>query len=73
MVLISNKNWALCAEFGVTSTVRNFNKKFTDLELKESTVRTWANQCKEELATKKKKGEDMTVVKLVSKKCWVKS
>ena len=56
------------AEFGVTSTVRHFNKKFTDRELKESTVRTWANRYKEELATRKKKGEDMAVAKLVSKK-----
>ncbi len=56
------------SEFGVTSTVRYFNKKFTDRELKESTVRTWANQYRKELATRKKEGKDMTVVKLVSKK-----
>ncbi len=56
------------AEFGVTSTVRYFNKKFTHRELKESTVRTWANQYRKELATRKKECKDMTVVKLVSKK-----
>ncbi len=40
----------------------------SDRELKESTVRTWANQYRKELATRKKEGKHMTVVKLVSKK-----
>ena len=34
------------AEFGVTNTLRYFNKEFADRPLKESTVRTWASNYK---------------------------
>ena len=42
------------AEFGVTNTIRHFKKQFTDRELKESTVRLWANRYKQELSSRKK-------------------
>ena len=38
------------AEMGVTKTMRYFQKQFSDRPLKESTVRTWANTYKRELA-----------------------
>ena len=38
------------AEMGVTSTLKFFEKDFTDRPLKESTVRTWATKYKKELA-----------------------
>ena len=57
------------AELGVTNAIRYFKMKFTDRELKESTVRLWANRYKKELASRRKQGrEDMTVTKLESKK-----
>lgn len=56
------------AEFGVTNTIRYFNKKFPDRELKESTVRTWTSNYKNELAAKKKRGEYLSITKLASKK-----
>ena len=40
------------AEFGVTNTIRHFKKQFTDCELKESTVRLWANRYKQELSSR---------------------
>ena len=39
------------AELGVTNAIRYFKMKFTDCELKESTVRLWANRYKKELAS----------------------
>ncbi len=57
------------AEIGVTNAIRYFKKKFTDRELKESTVRLWVNRYKKELTSRRKLGrEDMTVTKLESKK-----
>ena len=59
------------AEFGVTNTIRHFKKEFTDRELKESTVRLWANRYKQELSSRKKQdgdSEDMKVTRLKNKK-----
>ena len=59
------------AEFGVTNTIHHFKKQFTDRELKESTVRLWANHYKQELSSRKKQGgdsEDMKVTRLENKK-----
>ena len=57
------------AEFGVTNTMRHFKKQFSDRPLKESTVRTWMNAYKTELARRVKLDEQsLTIEKLPSKK-----
>ena len=41
---------AKCAtEIGVTCAIKKLSKRFPNRLLKESTVRTWMNKCKEEL------------------------
>lgn len=52
------------AEMGVTSTIKFFKDEFSDRPLKESTVRTWSNNYKRELALKRKFSDDMTIAKL---------
>ena len=44
------------AECGIASTVRYFNKIYSDREVKESSVRTWMNKYKDEIS-KRKRGE----------------
>ena len=51
------------AEMGVTSTIRYFEKDFTDRPLKESTVRTWKNEYIKELALQNKFGSTKVVLK----------
>ena len=59
------------AEMGVSRTIKHFSKEFQDRPLKESTVRTWMNQYKKELALLRGAG-DMSelgeVTKLPAKK-----
>ena len=57
------------AEFGVTNTLRYFNKEFVNRPLKESTVRTWMTVYKKELASRVKLGaESFKIEKLKTKK-----
>ena len=56
------------AEFGVTNTLRYFNKEIVDRPLKESTVRTWMTVYKKELASRVKLGaESLKIEKLKTK------
>lgn len=55
------------AEFGVTSTLRFFQSKFTDHPLKGSMVRTWITKYKSELSGQVKLGQDLTIKKLHEK------
>ena len=56
------------AEFGVTNTIRYFRKEFNDRPLKESTVRTWMNAYKKELARRVRLKQSLTIDKLPKKK-----
>ena len=56
------------AEFGVTNTLRYFNKESADRPLKESTVRTRATNYKKELAKRVKLGESLKIEKLKTNK-----
>ena len=52
------------AEMGVTNTIRHFQKDFQDRPLKESTVRTWINKYKKELAERRRSGSELDIKKL---------
>ena len=56
------------AEMDVTNTIRFFQKEFSDCPLKESTVRTWANKYKKELALRSKLDKEMEIAKLGNEK-----
>ena len=56
------------AEMGVTNTFRHFKKDFSDRPLKESTVRTWMNKYKRELAERRRSGSDLEMKMLPSRK-----
>ena len=47
------------AECGIASTVRYFNKIYSDREIKESSVRTWKNKYKDKVSKRKCAGEDI--------------
>ena len=55
-------------EMGVTNTIRHFRKDFQDRLLKESTVRTWMNKYKKELAERRRSGSELDIKKLPSLK-----
>ena len=55
-------------EMGATNTIKYFQKEFVERPLKESTVRTWMNKYKAELAERRKFDSEMKVSKLPSKK-----
>ena len=55
-------------EYGVASTVRHFKCTFSDLEMKESSVRTWRNKYLDGLSKRKRAGEEMYVNELSDKK-----
>jgi len=46
------------AEFGIASTVKYFNKIYSDCEVKESSIRTWKNNYKDEVNKRKRAGEE---------------
>ena len=48
---------------GVTNTIRHFQKDFQDRLLKESTVRTWMNKYKKELAERRRSGSNKLDIK----------
>ncbi len=52
------------AEMGVTNTIRHLKKKFEDRPLKESTVRTWMNKYKKELAERRRCGSEVVINKV---------
>ena len=56
------------AEMGVTNTIRHFKKDFSDRPLKESTVCTWMNKYKRELAERRRSGSDLEMKMLPSRK-----
>lgn len=56
------------AEMGVTNTIRHFRKEFVKRPLKESTVRTWMNKYKKELAERRKCGGEVQVKKIPMKR-----
>ena len=56
------------SEMGVTNTIRHFKKDFSDRPLKESTVRTWMNKYKRELAERRRSGSDLEMKMLPSRK-----
>ena len=53
---------------GVTNTIRHFQKDFQDRPLKESTVRTWMNKYKKELAERRRSGSELDIKTLPSLK-----
>ena len=56
------------AEYGVTASVRHFSKLFPGHSLKESSVQTWKMKYLQEIAARKRAGEDAMVKELVPKK-----
>lgn len=56
------------AEMGVTNTIRHFKKEFSDRPLKESTVRTWMNAYRKELAERQRSGSELEIKKLPSQR-----
>lgn len=53
---------------GVTNTIRHFQKEFSDRPLKESTVCTWMNVYRKELAERRRSGSELEIKKLPSQK-----
>ena len=56
------------AEHGVTSTVRYFNKVFSDRVVKESSVRTWKKKYSREITKRKRAGQELDVKELPNQK-----
>jgi hypothetical protein len=56
------------SEIGVTKAIMKLSKVYSDRVLKESTVRTWANKHKIELAVRKNNGRDTTISRIENKK-----
>ena len=56
------------AEYGVASTVRHFKQKFSDREVKESSVRTWKNKYLNEFGKRKRAGEELMDINELSDK-----
>ena len=56
------------AEHGVTASVRYFSKVFPGRSLRESSVRTWKMKYLQEVAAKRRAGEEITVKELANKK-----
>ena len=56
------------AEFGITITLRYFNKAFADRQLKKSMVKTWAINYKKGIVEQVKLGESLKIEKLKTKK-----
>ena len=56
------------AEHGVASTVRYFNKVFSDRIVKESSVRTWKKKYLQEIAKRRCAGQELDVKELPNQK-----
>ena len=56
------------AENGITNAIRHFQKDFPANSLKESTIRGWRNKYQNQLKSKKRQGEDLSISELPPKK-----